>query len=184
MKKYFMLLLVVLLVLSAGMLAGCDEPAETADTAPITTDTPEQDAQNDGSTFENNVLTTPRFVIDITEYRVIQPGDEGNEFGDDPVIAFWFSVTNLTDEELNAGTAWIMTMDAFQDNDPNMENPLEVGLLPDQAFLETQMANIREGGTVEHAVAYILTDEVTPVELVASEDLGITTVGSQIFNIE
>ena len=71
--------------------------------------------------------------------------------------------------------------EAFQDNDPNRENTLDVGALPDDAFLETQMENIKVDGTVSNAIAYELDDTTTPVELVA----GIfgDEIGRMTFNL-
>ncbi|MCL2403666.1 MAG: DUF5067 domain-containing protein [Coriobacteriia bacterium] len=187
-KRLLMLLLALMLVLSVGVLTACDEPEEVIEEPPVAVDPvdpPEDyDAQDGDATFENSVFSTPEMTIEITSHRVIQPGDEGNDFGDEPVIAFWYEVTNHTDDDLNPTTAWIMTMSAFQDNDPNMDNELDVTIHPDSDLVGNQSANIREGGTVENAVAYTLTDEVTPVELVASLDLGFTTVGSMLFNVE
>lgn len=49
--------------------------------------------------------------------------------------------------------------------------------LPDNRFLQTQSENIKKGGTVESAVAYELDDLKTPVDLVASVNLGLDTIG-------
>ena len=56
---------------------------------------------------------------------------------------------------------------AVQDNDPNMVNELNVGMLPDEQYLDSQMAQIKKDGTVSNAIAYELTDETTPVVLKA-----------------
>jgi hypothetical protein len=73
--------------------------------------------------------------------------------------------------------AFITDISAYQDNNPNAENQLEVGSLPDEKFLDTQMESIKKGGTVENAIAYELDDLTTPVELVASTDLGMSEIG-------
>ena len=133
--------------------------------------------------FANNELVTEDVKIVITDYKVIQPGEEGNEYGDAPVIAFWYDTTNLSSEATNATTAWMFAFEAIQDNDPNVVNTLDVAPLPDQAFLETQLQDIKEGGTVSNAVAYTLDDTTTPVKLVASDMLGLTELGEQVFEI-
>jgi hypothetical protein len=46
------------------------------------------------------------------------------------------------------------------------------------------MANIKEGGTVSNAVAYELSDTTTPVDLVASLDLGSTEIGKMTFTLQ
>ena len=130
------------------------------------------DSPEKGSpTFENGVLTTPDLKIEITRYKIIKAGQQGNEYGDKPVIAFWYKTTNLTDDDVSP-MDFLFYFSAYQDNNPNAENELEVGSLPDDRFLESQMENIKNGGTVENAVAYELDDLVTPVDLVASEAFG------------
>ena len=51
--------------------------------------------------------------------------------------------------------------------------------LPDDRFLDSQLEAIKQGGTVENAMAYELDDTTTPVDLVASElftdEIGRTT---------
>ena len=127
-------------------------------------DTPSED----GPTFENGVLTTPELKIQITRYKVIKVGQKGNEYGEKPVIAFWYKTTNLTDADVSP-MDFIFHFNGYQDNNPNAENELEVGMLPDDRFLDSQTENIKKGGTVENAVAYELDDLVTPVDLVATE---------------
>lgn len=109
----------------------------------------------------------------ITEHRIIQPGEVGNEYGDSPVIAFWYETTNLgaSDRDISP-MEWIYTFEAFQDNDPNIRNALNVASLPDEQFLDTQMASIKPEGTLANAVAYELSDLTTPIELVAGGRVG------------
>ena len=114
---------------------------------------------------------------------MIQPGETGNEYGEKPVIAFWYDTTNTgSASEINASTAWIMVFEAVQDNDPNAVNTLNMGLLPDQQFLDSQVESIKDGGTVSNAVAYELDDTTTPVTLVASDMLG-NEYGRQNFSL-
>jgi hypothetical protein len=129
-------------------------------------DSPSEDAP----TFENGVLTTPELKIQITRHKVIKAGQKGNEYGEKPVIAFWYETTNLTDADVSP-MDFIFHFTAYQDNNPNAENELNVGMLPDDRFLDSQTENIKKGGTVENAVAYELDDLVTPVDLVATEGL-------------
>lgn len=144
---------------------------------------PQSESGESDTYFANNELVTEDVKIVITDYKVIQPGEEGNEYGDAPVIAFWYDTTNLSSETTNATTAWMFAFKAIQDNDPNVVNTLDVAALPDQAFLKTQLQDIKEGGTVSNAVAYTLDDTTTPVKLVASDMLGITELGEQVFEI-
>ncbi len=123
-----------------------------------------------GSSFENGVLTTPELRIEITRYEVIEVGAKGNEYGEKPVIAFWYKTTNLSGAKVDP-TDFIFNFNAYQDNNPNAENELDVGALPDDRFLNSQTENIKKGRTVENAIAYELDDLDTPVDLVASEGL-------------
>lgn len=136
-----------------------------------------------GASFADGVLTTDGYTITITDYKVIQPGETGNEYGDVPVIAFWYDTTNTgSDSDINASSAWIMVFDAIQDNDPNVVNTLNMGLLPDSQFLDSQTQTIKEGGNVSNAVAYELDDTTTPVTLVA-RDMMDGEYGRQDFSI-
>lgn len=144
-----------------------------------------ESASSDEEYFADGVAQTEDFRIEITDYKMILPGEEGNEYGDDPVIAFWYNTTNLSGEETSAMTAWLMTFTAVQDNDPNMVNELSVASLPDDRFLQSQMQTIKEGGTVENAMAYTLTDTTTPVVLTAKSNIFLDDeLGSQTFNLE
>lgn len=123
-----------------------------------------------GPTFENGILTTPELKIEITRYKVIKAGQKGNEYGDKPVIAFWYKTTNVSGDDVDP-MSFIFNFEAYQDNNPNAENKLDVGALPDDRFLDSQTETIKKGGTVENAIAYELDDLVTPVDLVAIEGL-------------
>ena len=130
----------------------------------------------DGPTFQNGVLTTPDLKIEITRYKVIKAGQKGNEYGEKPVIAFWYKTTNLSGDKVDP-TDFIYNFKAYQDNNPNAENELDVGSLPDDRFLDSQTENIKKGGTVENAMAYELDDLDTPVDLVAADILGTRSSG-------
>ncbi|HEY0890266.1 MAG TPA: DUF5067 domain-containing protein [Nocardioides sp.] len=132
------------------------------------------DSDESGSaeaTFKDGVLTTSDVKIVITSHKVIPVGKKGNEYGDKPVLAFWYKITNLTDKDTSP-MDWIYYFSAYQDNNPNAENELDVAALPDDQYLDSQTENIKKGGTVENAMAYELDDKATPVELVANESLG------------
>ena len=156
--------------------------ATTEADADTTTETEETDKVE--AKFENNTIVTDDYTIEILDYKVIQPGEEGNKYGSDPVIAFWYNTTNTSGKEIDPNSAWIYIMKAVQDNDPNMVNELNVGMLPDDSFLDTQMNTIKEGGTVENAVSYNLKDTETPVELTATNGMLGKEIGSQVFEIK
>ncbi|MDT1944369.1 DUF5067 domain-containing protein [Carnobacterium maltaromaticum] len=128
-------------------------------------------AKASDSHFDGTILKGNSYTIKITSHKVIQPGEVGNEYGEKPVIAFWYDTLVSPDYDnatpINASSAWIMNFKAVQDNDPNKINELNIASLPDDAFLDSQMASIKPGGTVANAVAYELSDTETPVTLIA-----------------
>lgn len=166
-------------------IATTSEPASSAvETESAPAEEPASTDESQGKTsFANNVCTSDDYTITITEYKIIQPGETGNEYGESPVIAFWYDTTNTGDsEDLTPTTAWMLTFEAVQDNDPNVVNTLNVGMLPDDQFMDSQIQNIKLGGTVSNAVAYELDDTTTPVTLTAKDILG-NVYGSQEFPV-
>ncbi|MED3804766.1 DUF5067 domain-containing protein [Lysinibacillus xylanilyticus] len=171
------------LVLSLG-LAGCgadsskdEKPKEETKTTASTDKTTDKEAKSDGVYFKDNELKIEDVKINITETKVIPVGEKGNEIGDKPVFAIWFKTTNLSDKEMTPGIAWQAVFTVIQDNNPNAVNELEVGMLPDDRFQNTQFENIKKDGTVEHAIAYELDDLETPVTLVANQGIGGKELG-------
>lgn len=175
------------ITLAAITLVGCSSAA-TESSAPATEETVAVDAPVEDNpaeeTFTDQTLTTPDMIVKITDVKTIAVGETGNEYGDAPVMAFWYDTTNVSGEDLDPTTAWISSFAAYQDNDPNAENELNIASLPDAAFRDSQLEQIKEGGTVSNAVAYTLTDTTTPVELVASVGFGTTEVGSAVFQLQ
>lgn len=158
-------------------------PAPSASEAPAAAAPKAAEPAAGKSSFVDGVLTTDELKITITEHKVIPVGGPGNEYGEKPVIAFWYEITNIAGENVTPMN-WIYDIRAFQDNNPNSVNELEIGMLPDARFMETQSETIKPGGTVENAVAYELDDETTPVDLVASDDLGATEIGKLSFGLQ
>lgn len=189
MKKYLTLVFAVLLVFVAACgsddsSAGTDEgnqenqneemeeeKAETEETGDQS-ETEETDNTEESSDeeyyFDGTNLVTENFSIEITDYKVLEPG-EGDNDGDEPIIGFWYDMTvdeDATEEEIDP-MEWIMVFEAIQDNDPDVVNTLEVGTLPDEEHLDSQMQTIKPGGTSSSSVSYELTDTETPVTLIA-----------------
>lgn len=166
-------------------LGGCSTTGSTAEQTSGSTVVVDAPAETPAeATFKDNILTTKDVIIKITDVKTIQAGEKGNEYGSEPVIAFWYDTTNVSGKETDSMTAWIFLFDAYQDNDPNAENELSVGALPDDAFLDSQTSKIKEGGTVPNAIAYELSDTTTPVKLVASTLLGQDEIGSMTFELK
>lgn len=182
------------MVAIAILLSGCGETTTESSAASnnsssntsTSSETPEANSSGptaSDSSFVDGVLTTPELKLEITDHKVIPVGEKGNEYGSKPVIAFWYSVTNLSGDDVSPMN-WIYTLAAYQDNNPNAENQLEVAALPDDQFLETQTEKIKIGGTVDNAVAYEIDDTTTPVDLVASDDFGETEIGKVTYDLQ
>ena len=133
-------------------------------------------------TFKDGVLDVPAAKFEITDHRVIKPGEPGNEIGEKPLLVFNYDVTNKTDETLTT-TDFVVYFTAFQDNDPNKVNELEVGAYFDPEDSDTQLEEIKKGGTVAGTTAYELDDLTTPVDLVATKSFSQDEIGRQTFEL-
>lgn len=191
----------LLVVLAVLFLAACGDTAtDDNSTEGGSTDTEEQTTEETESAeeeepedetevsedvyFKDNEAKLNDLIIKITETKVIQPGEPGNEYGEKPVFAIWYETTNLTDKEIDPTTAWAAVFTAIQDNDPNAVNELEVGMLPDESHLDTQLEVIKKDGTVENSIAYELDDLETPVTLVATQGLAGKELGRAEYEIK
>ena len=164
-------------------------------TTSTTTQKAEQAPQNQSdfvataaeANFDGEMLRGNSYSVRITEHKVIQPGEAGNEGGDKPLIAFYFDtlVNSNYDNSapLTPSIAWTLNFHAVQDNDPNKVNELQFGVLNDATAETNSYAEIKPGGTVSSAVAYQLTDTTTPVKLIAG-DLTGTQFGTAEFAVK
>ena len=184
MKK--LLTMMLFITMSISLIACTNAPEQEKTDTKQEEVNQQKDTQEEQSEayFKNNIAETEDVKIEITKTKIIPVGESGNEYGDKPVIAFWYKTTNKTDKEVDPTMAWMFTFIAIQDNNADSLNELEVGMLPDERFLDSQLENIKKGGTVENAVAYELDDEVTPVTLVAKEDLLGNEIGRQDYNVK
>lgn len=186
-KKLFSTLIAVILVFA---LVGCSnsKPTETQPEEESNANTKQEEKieekQEKEFYFDGTVAEIRDVKIEILDHKVILPGEEGNEYGEKPLLAFWYNTTNKTDKEIDPITAWLAIFKAIQDNDPNMINELNFGILPDHRFLDTQMNIIKEGGTVENAVSYELSDLETPVTLVANQGLMGDEIGRHDYDVK
>ncbi|WP_397537703.1 DUF5067 domain-containing protein [Rummeliibacillus pycnus] len=190
MKKKLMYVAPMALAL---LLAACggteDKNNSKGDTKTETTVSTQKDTKAEASTdekyyFKDGIVKIHDLEIEITKEKVIKPGEKGNEYGEKPVLALWYKVKNLTDKEIDPSTAWFAVFEVIQDNNKNSVNKLEVGSLPDERFLDSQLETIKKDGTVENAVAYELDDLKTPVKLIASQGIGGKKLGEQTFKIQ
>lgn len=181
MKKFFAVIVTVLLALGLVACGGGNNSQVNSSKEPVQASI-ENKTENEYY-FSDGVLVSKDIKIEITDWKVIPVGEEGNEYGDTPVIAFWYNITNLSGGENVTPMSWIYTFTAIQDNNPDKVNELDVGLHPDEELADDQMSTIKEGGTLAGAMAYELDDETTPVTLIASGGLMGEELGEQTFDI-
>ncbi|UQZ76712.1 DUF5067 domain-containing protein [Niallia circulans] len=184
-------ILILISALTLSLIVGCGnqeegtkKSSESGNKKETTVNTSEEKETNNEVYFKDNEAKLVDLKIKITETKVIQPGEKGNEYGEKPVFAIWYETTNLSDKDIDPTTGWMAVFEAVQDNNPNSVNTLEVGGLPDDQFLDSQLETIKKNGTVKNAVAYELDDLETPVTLIATQGLGGNKLGEQNFNIK
>lgn len=184
-------MLITFTLLTSLMLAACGGSEEQTDSPNTTNETTESNQTEETLTedandvyFKDNVAKLEDLKINITETKVIPVGEPGNEYGEKPVFAIWYETTNLSDKDIDPTIAWSAVFTAIQDNNPNSVNELEVGSLPDDKFLDTQLETIKKDGTVANAVAYELDDLETPVTLVATQGIAGDELGRQDFEVK
>ena len=134
-------------------------------------------------TFKDGVLDIPAAKFEITDHHVVKPGEPGNEIGEKPLLVFNYDVTNKTDETLTT-TDFVVYFTAIQDNDPNKVNELDLGSYIDPETSDTQLEQIKKGGTVAGTIAYELDDLATPVDLVASKSFSQDEIGRETFELD
>ena len=182
--------LLLSILATSVLISGCSTMKEEKKENPVTNET-EKDKVNSTSrtgeyTFKDGKVSMEDIDLKITKYKVIPVGEEGNEYGDAPVIAFWYETTNKTEKDISPMTAWFASFPEgpIQDNDKNKVNKLQVVLHPDKTLVNDQMSKIKKDGTVSGAIAYKLTDLTTPVKLTAYKGIGGIELGSQEFAIK
>ncbi|MFV0561147.1 MAG: DUF5067 domain-containing protein [Enterococcus sp.] len=194
MKKVRMAsLLVLMLALAACSSGGTSDSSDSSSSVSSSTSSEISSTQmsTSGSLdnvanvgFEDEKLTLKEFEIQITDHQIIQPGEKGNESGEEPVIAFWFDVKNDTQEKINPKGAWTSVFTAMQEDENGVDEKLEPGGVPDDAFLSTQSLPIDKGGTVSGAYTYVLVDDENPVVLTATRGALGDTLGDMSYEVK
>lgn len=183
--------LLLSILVTSVLISGCSTMKEEKKENPVTNET-EKDKVNSTSrtgeyTFKDGKVSMEDIDLKITKYKVIPVGAEGNEYGDSPVIAFWYDTTNKSGKDIiDPMSSWFASFPegAIQDNDKNKVNKLEVAMHPDKNLVKDQMSKIKKDGTLSGAIAYKLTDLTTPVKLTAYKGIGGIELGSQEFAVK
>ena len=183
--------LLTALMASSLLISGWSTMKEEKKENPVKNETGKDkvnSSSRDGQyTFKDGKVSMEDIDLKITKYKVIPVGAEGNEYGDSPVIAFWYDTTGKSGKDIiNPMSAWFASFPegAIQDNDKNKVNKLEVAMHPDKNLVKDQMSKIKKDGTLSGAIAYRLTDLTTPVKLTAYKGIGGIELGSQEFAVK
>lgn len=137
------------------------------------------------SYFDGEILETEKLKVKITDKKVLQPGDQGNEWGEKPLFVIWAEVTNKVGVELDidAVNTIRFVFKAIQDNKEDYINTLTgiyLSDVPDSAY-----KTIKKDGTVEAFFGYELSDEVTPITIVAIDYKGTgEEIGSYDYKLD
>lgn len=186
-------ILITSLVCATILTVGCSKKSEqkSENNVPNVTDQEKlkESKEKKEYTFKNGKATMEDVEITITKYKVIPVGEEGNQYGKNPVIAFWYDTTNISGKDIiNPTSAWFAFFgendSVVQDNDKNKINKLQVGISPDITLSDNGSVTIKKDGTVSYAIAYELTDTTTPVVLKAYKGYTGKLLGEQEFKID
>ena len=165
--------------LSAALLLGSIVPTGTAlDSA----------TQNEASAatkkyyFKNNVAKLDDVKVKITKKKIIKPGQKGNEYGDKPIIAFWYTTTNLSNKDISPLSAWIAIFSASQST-TNYTAKLNLGGAPSDAHSTSQFYDIKKGKSLKSSVSYELVSN-KPVPLKAHKGIGGKYLGKKVYKVK
>ena len=183
MKKY------LLLVIAALFLVACsneeEKPAEETEETEEVNESEEVDETEDEGTFENDKAEVEELAVEIIDVEVIKEGEGDNQFNDGDIVAFTYEATNKSDEEITLMDAWYNMFTVIQDNDDNVVNELDGGVLSDEDIeVDNQLDAIKEGGTAESTIAFVLDDDTTPVTLIAQFWLDDEEIGREEYDIK
>ena len=133
--------------------------------------------------FKDGVMQAEDVRIEITDYKIVPNGAEGNTFSGKDEIVFYYDITNVSGKESVSIISWMNFLEAYQDNDPNVVNKLDMGSYFDENVQPDATENIKKGGTVSAYTSYELDDNTTPVVLRATRGIGGEDLGEQVFDL-
>lgn len=172
-----------LTILMASTLVACSntKSSDMKDTGNVQTAAKVTTKKN--NTFKNNKLVTKDYDIKITKTAVVEIGEPGNTYGDTPVIAYWYTVTNKKAKDLDVTSAWTNVMSASQKVGKKSTKQLSIAELPDEQYADTQTQIVKVGSSAKMVVGYELQDTETPVKLTANTTTK-TSIGSSSFKLK
>ena len=123
---------------------------------------------------ENGSVKSDSIQVDITGYK-----DEKNSLK--PVVVFYYDVTNLSDKEIDANSAWTEVFDAYQNGSADDRNVLGTGIYVDESVpAENGTKKLKKDEKASYYKPYELTDETTSITLKSHDGLGGAALGEDI----
>ena len=129
--------------------------------------------------FENGILKGNSYSIKIIYHSVFD--NDGSKY----ILFKYYTILNKDyseDDPISPSFAWSMNFNVVQDNDPNKVNKLSDIFTPDK-YIDESMVQIKPGGTVRSQIGYKLSDDNTPVKLIAEDIIG-TKFGEEEYKIK
>ncbi|MGX4764071.1 DUF5067 domain-containing protein [Holzapfeliella sp. JNUCC 72] len=166
--------LAILTLSGTLLLAGCSANDSAANTS-SQVDTPKDDEY----TYKNGVANTKRMRVELTDHKVINPGEKGNEEGDMPVMAFWYTATNKSNEDIPLDLMWSLLFSGYQSGTEQLSGQGIEGI-----SFASHTRNVKPGKTAKSAMGFKLTDKTTPLKLVVQDIFTNQKLGEQEFPVE
>ena len=139
-------------------------------------------AQISGNTpLDNASVSSDALKIDVTGYQVYPAGVGGAKNSLNPVVVFYYDVTNLSDKEITALDAWTEVFDAYQNTGEDDRNVLGQGVFVDDSIpAEQGTTPLKKDGKASYYKSYQLSDDTTSVTLRSHDGLGGAKLGEDI----
>ncbi len=159
---------------------------DAADTTAESTSSGETTAADSSSAssvapVEKGSVKSDNVQVDITGYKVVMPGQEGAKNSLKPVVVFYYDVTNLSDKEIDANSAWTEVFDAYQNAAAEDRNILGTGIYVDESIpAENGTKKLKKDEKGSYYKPYELTDETTSITLKSHNGLGGAALGDDI----
>jgi len=131
--------------------------------------------------FKNDTLSLEDIRIKVTDTKIAQPGQSGNEYGTRPALVFYFEVTNISGDNVFVDNSFMENFQVTQDNDPDAHSYLDWAL-----GQKSDRGNdmVKKGGTVASMVGVTLSDLTTPVVLAATNGTAGDVLGTKIIKLQ
>lgn len=157
------------------------EASSEAGTASSQEQTASSGEINGATPVDNGSVASETLKVDVTGYQVYPAGIGGAANSLDPVVVFYYDVTNLSDKEITALDAWTEVFEAYQNTSEDDANKLGQGIFVDESIPSQQGTTpLKKDETASYYKSYQLTDDTTSVTLRSHDGLGGASLGEDI----